>query len=378
VQRDDKDRRVVVGLSGGVDSAVAAALLLAAGFHVEGVILQLWQAPFTAAPSDSVARARDIAQQLDIPLHPLDYRERFYEDVVTPFLDAYAEGLTPNPCVYCNPTFKFNALREAADRFDAHWIATGHYARLARSADGPTRLLRAVSPARDQSYMLYRLPQPILRRLRLPLGTHADKAAIRALARRFDLVVADHPDSQDLCFLNGGNYRELLARRRPEALAPGPIVDESGHVLGEHQGLPRYTVGQRSGLNVAANERLYVLALRPADNTLVVGPAERLLRDQCTLYNVTFPTGEAPADVFTAQARVRYRAPLVETEVTLLKEARASVCFAEPQRAPAPGQSVVFYREEEVIGGGMISRTAPRSRLPDTPIKRQNQNTESA
>jgi tRNA-specific 2-thiouridylase len=350
-----------VGLSGGVDSAVAAALLQAAGFVVEGVVLRLWQAPFIDTAPDPTGRARVVARALDLPLHVLDYRERFYADVVTPFLDAYAEGLTPNPCVYCNPTFKFAALCETADQLDARWIATGHYARLTRDAGGTTRLLRAASPTRDQSYMLYRLTQPVLRRLRLPLGAYADKEEIRALAHDFGLPSADMPDSQDLCFLNGGNYRELLARRRPEALQPGPIYTEAGEIIGEHAGLPRYTVGQRSGLSTTSNQRLYVLALRPADNALIVGPAERLLRGHCALHDVTFPPGVPPAQVFAAQARIRYHAPLTHAQVALLPDRHARVHFGAPQRAPAPGQSVVFYQGEEVIGGGIISQPSTES-----------------
>ncbi|MEA3309492.1 MAG: tRNA 2-thiouridine(34) synthase MnmA, partial [Chloroflexota bacterium] len=279
--------KIMVGMSGGVDSAVAAALLLAAGFEVWGVTLQLWQAPQVESPN-SLDDVRALAAALHIPLRVLDLRERFYQQVVERFAAAYAHGLTPNPCVTCNPQLKFDALLAAATETNAQWIATGHYARVEHPPTGPARLLRARSRQRDQSYMLYRLTQRHLTRLRCPLGELENKSQVREIARRLDLPHAEQRDSQDLCFLGGADYRPLLQTLRPESFHPGPILNEAGEVLGKHRGLPRYTIGQRSGLGIAAAQRLYVLALRPAENALIVGPAERLLQDSCQLTDFTF------------------------------------------------------------------------------------------
>jgi tRNA-specific 2-thiouridylase len=351
IMKDHKS--VIVGLSGGVDSTIAAVLLQQAGFDVRGVTLHLWH----VAPEKTTSiaeRARAITDALGIPLQVLNVRERFYDEVVLPFADTYARGETPNPCVVCNPSLKFDALLTEADRVGATWIATGHYARVTHPSEGPAQLLRARSRQRDQSYMLHRLNQRILTRLRLPLGELEDKAAVRELAHQLDLPSADVHDSQDLCFLAGGDYRAFLREMRPQSFEAGPIVDENGNVLGQHLGLPRYTVGQRSGLGLAKKGKLYVLALRPADNALVVGPAERLQKSDCRLRDVTFTRDGPPAPRFHAEVRIRYRAPLVSAEIELLSNASAHVTFSQPQRAPAPGQSVVFYRGDVVLGGGII------------------------
>jgi tRNA-specific 2-thiouridylase len=341
-----------------VDSAVAAALLIQAGLEVQGVVLRFWEAPFVTSPEDATESARAVAAALGIPITEVDLRDRFYNEVVQPFLDDYTQGRTPNPCILCNPTLKFEALLEAADQAGAQWIATGHYARVLHpSADATSKeshLLRSLNPQRDQSYVLYRLTQRHLTRLRLPLGDIQDKAQVREIARELNLPSADHPDSQDLCFLKGGDYRLLLQKLRPDHLSPGPILDTSGSYLGEHKGLPCYTVGQRGGLGIATGEKLYVLALRPADNTMIVGPAEYLERSTCTLEAITFPLGTSPAPQFSADVRIRYHAPLVPAEIVLLPDACARVTFLHPQRGIVPGQSVVFYRDEEALGGGII------------------------
>lgn len=350
--------RVIVALSGGVDSAVTAGLLQREGFAVYGVTLQLWR-DASLPPSDSVESAAAVADALRIPLHVIDLQDRFYEQVVEAFADAYARGETPNPCITCNPTIKFAALLEEADRIDAQWIATGHYAIIDQPGEGPVTLSRARCRGRDQSYVLYRLDQPVLTRLKLPLGEFVDKDHVRALARAWDLPVTVRADSQDLCFMGGGDYRSLLQTLRPEALQPGPIYDEAGTRLGEHRGLPFYTVGQREGLRIAASQRLYVLRLEPEHNAIIVGPGERLLRDACTLRAVTFTAGEAPSATFSAAAQIRYHAAPVPVEVRLLDDDRAQVTFAAPQRGVTPGQSLVFYQDDAascgvVLGGGFI------------------------
>jgi len=349
---DRIQKRVVVALSGGVDSAVAAGLLLREGFDVYGVTLRLWRD--TALPPDDVVEsAAAVADALHMPLHVVDLRDRFYKQVVVAFADAYARGETPNPCVTCNPALKFAALLEEADRVGAQWIATGHYA-IVRQPEDPATLSRARCRARDQSYALYRLGQPVLTRLKLPLGEFADKDAVRDLAHTWDLPVRTRADSQDLCFMGGGDYRTLLQSLRPEALQPGPIYDEAGQRLGEHRGLPFYTVGQREGLRIAANQPLYVLRLEPERNALIVGPKERLLRESCTLRDVIFTAGAAPSATFDAAAQMRYHAAPVPVEVTLLDNGRAQVAFSAPQGGVTPGQSLVFYQADIVLGGGFI------------------------
>jgi tRNA-specific 2-thiouridylase len=348
--------RVVVGMSGGVDSALAAALLRERGYDVVGVTLRTWRMPSdAAAPAPSALdHAVACAEALGVPLRVLDVRERFYRAVVAPFVAAYAAARTPNPCVVCNPRLKFAALLEEADRLGARWIATGHYARVSHPAEGPARLLQARSEQKDQSYMLYRLTQRHLRRLLLPLGEIADKATVRERARRLGLPAAEAQDSQDLCFMRGGDYRELLARARPEAIRPGPIYDVTGAEVGRHRGLPYYTVGQRSGLGIAGPQRLYVLRLLPERNALVVGPRPALERRSCELEAVTWIAGAPPAEDFEAQGRVRYRAPLVPVTVHVRGVGRARVDFARAQVRIAPGQSLVLYDGPLVLGGGVF------------------------
>ncbi len=354
VNSKDEAERVVVGLSGGVDSAVTAALLQEQGLLVEGVTLQLWTVPTAAAAADKT-RAQSIADMLQIPLAHLDRQERFFKEVVLPFADEYARGCTPNPCVLCNPHFKFDVLLQFADRIGARWVATGHYARVEGTGAGPARLLEARNARKDQSYFLYRLSQLQLRRLLLPLGEIEEKAEVRALARELQLPVAETEESQDLCFLLGQDYRELLRDLRPESLEPGPILNARGEVLGQHRGLPLYTVGQRSGLGLSTGGKHYVIELRSEENTLVVGHAPALERPSCRLRALSFIHGKPSTTSFSTEVRIRYRAPRVQAVVTLLDEEHARVDFEEPQRRVAPGQSVVFYQGAEVLGGGLIT-----------------------
>jgi len=306
---------VVVGLSGGVDSAVAAALLLEQGYEVHAVALEMWR---TATRTEALAMpAAEVADHLGIPLVVRDLKDTFYRRIVTPFLDDYTRGLTPNPCVFCNPTLKFATLIEEASRLQASWIATGHYARVVRTEDGVSHLLRGVASAKDQSYALYRLTQDQLQRLLLPLGNLESKAHVREIARHYSLPSAETSDSQDLCFAVGTSYQELIATLRPSALQPGPIYDESGNHLGDHDGLPFYTIGQRSGLGIAAPQRLYVLQLDPGENAITVGPRASLAKETCIIGDVTFVAGRAPGRTFEALTRIRYRAPLSPASVTL-------------------------------------------------------------
>ncbi|MBN1876252.1 MAG: tRNA 2-thiouridine(34) synthase MnmA [Anaerolineae bacterium] len=352
---NDGEKCVVLGMSGGVDSTVAGALLLEQGYDVIGVVLKTWKAFQSTDTSEKmINEAETAAHGLGIPLRVLEIQARFYQHVVVPFLDAYSKGYTPNPCILCNPQLKFAALLETADQVGAQWIATGHYARTVPTAAG-TRLLCARSQHQDQAYMLYRLTQAHLTRLKLPLGEVASKTDVRVIARQLRLPGAEQHDSQDLCFMQGRDYRSLLHALRPEAIAPGPIVDEIGTVLGQHQGLPFYTVGQRGGLGISAPHPLYVLHLVPETNTLVVGPRHRLERANCTLEDLSFIANTPPALIFSAETRIRYRAPRAPATIHIQDKNRAHVTFASSQHGVAPGQSVVFYQGDEVLGGGVIA-----------------------
>ncbi len=354
--------QVVVALSGGVDSAVAAALLVEQGYTVVGAMLRLWAEP---GPDDdaranrcclpeAVERARRVADLLDIPFHLIDAEAPFKAQVVDYLVAEYAAGRTPNPCVPCNRTIRFDLLLERARALGAEFLATGHYARIHQVA-GRYRLLRGCDLHKDQSYFLHVLNQAQLAHVRFPLG-ELTKQEERAIARQRGLPVAEQPESQDLCFVADGDYRRFLAQQAPHLFQPGPIRDTSGRVLGQHQGLPAYTIGQRKGLGIAAAEPLYVLAIEPAENALIVGQAEELGQDECLVEEMHYISGDTPAAAFRTTAQIRYRARAVEVTVTPLVHQKVHVRFASPQRDVTPGQFLVLYDGEMVLGGGVICK----------------------
>jgi len=337
--------RVLVAMSGGVDSSVAALLAQAQGLEVIGVTL--------AIPAAAPDEARAVCDRLRIEHRVVDVSEAFEERVVEPFCRAWAAGLTPNPCVVCNPGLKFDELLRIAAEAGCDAIITGHYARV--TASGPQHhLLRACDRSKDQSYMLYRSSQHALKSLVLPLGT-LTKGEVRALALQAGLPAAARPESQDVCFAPGGDVAALLSRRCPQAVRPGPILDADGSEIGRHDGLARYTVGQRRGLGIGGPEGPhYVLGILPEHNALVVGPEEALWADSCDLVEVRL-VGDPPGRSFPASVMTRYRG--TETPATVaLRGEEATVRFRRPHRAPAPGQSAVFYGGERLIGGGIIRR----------------------
>ena len=347
---------VVVAMSGGVDSSVAAALLVEAGYRVTGVMLELWADDADANQSstgESVTCARDVAHHLGIPLQLLDCREPFKQEVVDDFVATYARGQTPNPCIRCNPTIKFGYLLAQALAMGADALATGHYARVRQTEAGGYQLLKGADAVKDQSYMLQRLNQAQVARARFPLG-ELTKADVRRIARERGLPLFDRPESQDLCFLPGGDYRGFLSRHMPPAMTTGPIVDSRGNVLGQHTGLAGYTIGQRRGLGIAAAEALYVLRLDVASNSLVVGPAEALGRDTLTAGQTNYISGRPPADPTRVEAKIRYRARPALALLTPLADDRLHLAFDQPLRDITPGQSVGFYQGEVLLGGGII------------------------
>lgn len=347
-------------MSGGVDSSVAAALLQEQGYEVIGLMLRLWAEPGGAAnrccTPDAMVDARRVADTLDIPFYVRDYKQIFKQTVVDFFIDGYAQGVTPNPCVVCNRDIRFDRLLTEALSLGGDYLATGHYARVEPASDGRYQLLKGLDSGKDQSYVLYTLSQERLARILLPLGDYR-KEEIRQIAEDKKLPVFNRPDSQDLCFLGAGDYREFLTRHAPQVAEPGPILNTAGEQLGEHRGLAFYTIGQRKGLGISAPQPLYVIRMEPATHSLIVGPAEELGRRELTARDVTYISGRPPAEGAAITAKIRYKAREVAATLTPLpQEARAHLILATPLRDITPGQAVVFYQGQQVLGGGIIER----------------------
>lgn len=354
------NKRVVVAMSGGVDSAAAAGLLAREGYDVIGITMRLWTQDDPLAsryqrrccPAEDIDDARAIASALGIPHYVLNMEREFAANVVDYFVDEYQRGRTPNPCLPCNEHVKFRALLDRARAMEADYLATGHYARVERQNSG-YRLLSAVDAEKDQSYVLYMLGQNELSRLLFPIGGYR-KEEVRALAIDLGLPVADKPDSADICFLPTEDYRDFIAQRVPQT--EGDIVDSDGSVVGRHRGLAAYTIGQRRGLDVAVGERRFVTAIDPQRNLISIGSEEDLYADALTADQVRWVAADPPAGEFEATVKIRYRtaaAPaLVRPNATGVE-----VRFQQPQRAIAAGQAVVFYRNDEVLGGGIISES---------------------
>jgi tRNA-uridine 2-sulfurtransferase len=348
---------VVVAMSGGVDSSVAAALLVERGYRVIGMMLRLWSEPGMEADNrcctpDAMAMARRVAAALSIPFYAVDVQERFHEVIVQSFIEGYAAGVTPNPCIICNRQIRWGVLLDRARAFGADYFATGHYARL-DSQDGRFRLLRGLDHAKDQSYVLSVLNQSDLRQTLLPVGEYS-KPEVRELARKFKLPVASRADSQDLCFLANSDYREFLQRNAPQIARPGKIVNTAGQPLGEHQGLAFYTIGQRKGLGIASPEPLYVIRKDVTANVLVVGTMDELGQRELSAEDVNWISGQPPQGPLRVQAKIRYKAAEAWATVTAQRDASAHVIFDQPLRDITPGQRVVFYQEDECLGGGTI------------------------
>jgi tRNA-specific 2-thiouridylase len=373
--------KIMVAMSGGVDSSLVAALLAEAGHDVTGVTMHLWDgdderlAESLCCSQEMTESARRVCAQLGIPYYVFNYQREFRKHVIEYFLREYTQGYTPNPCLACNRDIKFRALMLRADALGFEYVATGHYARIRRKDQRPKtkdqagaeadpwslvlgrssfELLRARDLDKDQSYMLHMLGQADLARLLFPIGEYS-KPQVRALAAERGLFSADRPESQDICFVPGGDYRNLLREERPESLRPGPIVDLDGREVGRHQGLPLYTIGQRRGLGVASGQPLYVTALDGARNAVVVGPIEALERRALVATGVTFVDDGWPAEPFGCLAQIRSHAAPVEARVTPEAPGRLRVEFTQPQRAVTPGQAVVLYDGDVVLGGGRIT-----------------------
>ena len=348
--------KALVAMSGGVDSSVAAALMLDQGYDVVGVTLKQWEGENGEMPTagcctlSDAEDARRVAAQLDIPYYVLDYVEEFTHAVVEPFARGYLEGLTPNPCIECNRNVRFDALLERTTSLGCDVLVTGHHARIQES-DGVYKLRTAVDGSKDQSYVLHMLDQEALARVKLPVG-EMTKAAVRQYAGERGLRTAQKPDSQDICFVTSGNYRDFLRGISPEIDAPGEVIDTDGNVLGVHQGTADFTIGQRKGLGVAVGEPRFVLDVSPSERTVTIGTYEDLLVDGCSVTDMRL-TGATPPSGGRVSVKVRYRSTPAAATITATGDVWRFE-FDEPQPRPAPGQALVMYDGEYVLGGGTI------------------------
>ena len=347
--------RVFVAMSGGVDSSVSAALLLEQGHDVTGVTMQLWPSSEDEGGCCSVSAVRDarrVCDLLGIAHYTLNFRELFERAVVTPFAEEYAAGRTPNPCIVCNDMLKFSELLAKVSAQGAEFLATGHYARIVRDDESAPWLSRAIDPGKDQSYFLYRLSTSQMDHVLFPVG-ELHKSEVRAIAARIGLAVAEKPDSQEVCFAPAGEHARVVGERRPGAVCVGEIVDQNGYVLGAHNGIANFTVGQRKGLGIGGGAPLIVLAINADGNRVVVGPREALRVSAVTGCEVVWRGRDDEA----VEAMVRYRMDARPASAHVTRDSGGTsleVRLAEPLEAVAPGQAVVCYQQERVVGGGVI------------------------
>jgi tRNA-specific 2-thiouridylase len=337
--------KVAVALSGGVDSSAAALLLKEAAYEVMGVHMRLWDSPHSEYQAN---RAENVCRILDIPYHQVDLQKEFEFYVVDYFCREYQQGRTPNPCVACNQYIKFGLLLDKALSLGADYLATGHYARVENSCDGH-RLLKATDVRKDQSYFLYTLTQEKLGRVLFPLGGHS-KNEVKQMAKQAGLPTAAR-SSQDICFISQKNYGTFLSRRFSST--PGDVIDIQGRKLGQHQGIAFYTIGQRHGLGLASDEPLYVIRIEPESNRIVLGHEKELYSQKLAAQKLNWISGKAPREPTTVTAKIRYKSKGAEA-VLFFSNGSVDVHFAQPQKAVTPGQAIVFYNMDDVLGGGII------------------------
>ncbi|MGA1866957.1 MAG: tRNA 2-thiouridine(34) synthase MnmA [bacterium] len=345
-------RKIAVAFSGGIDSAIAAWILKQSGNSVTGILLDVLDQKRNAE------HAKIIADQVEIPLKVLDLHDVFTREIVLPFVQEYAQGRTPNPCIICNAKIKCGWLLEWALDNNFHYLATGHYARIGYNAQKKAYLLKkGLDERKDQSYFLYRLTQKQLSHLVFPLG-NLEKSTIKKIANSLNLSVCAHKESQEICFLQGSDYQDFFKKYSPAALKPGPVCDKDGNVLGTHRGLAFYTIGQRKGLNLSKKGPHYVVTIDKGENKIIVGSDNDLLKRSLIADSIHFIIAPKSRKE-TVYAQIRYNQTMKRAVLELLNEKEARVTFEEPMRAIAPGQSVVFYKDTTIIGGGIITRSIP-------------------
>lgn len=347
-------------MSGGVDSSVAALILKEQGYDVIGMMLRLWTEPERECDNacctpESMAAARRVAAMLDIPFYVVDVRDFFHREIVEFFIDGYRRGITPNPCVRCNQVIRWGFLLDEAKKLGADYLATGHYARLEKDTSGQILLKKGLDEQKDQSYVLSGLTQEQLRSTLLPIGA-MEKPAVRQLARDHNLPTAEKQDSQDLCFLAGDDYRKFLRRTAPEISAPGLIKDTQGTVMGEHTGLPDYTIGQRKGLG-AIQQPYYVIRKDVETNSLIIGKKDELGSDIFDIENMNWINGRPDELPDNMTVKIRYKAPAVSAKISLRENGSLCVKFEKPLRDITPGQQAVLYENDLCLGGGLITRS---------------------
>jgi tRNA-specific 2-thiouridylase len=353
-------KRAAVGMSGGTDSSVAAALLVEQGYEVIGLTAHMWKEGSRCCSLEDVTRAQKVCAALGIRHYVVNAQDRFEQHVVSPFVDEYVAGRTPSPCISCNQFIKFGFLLDRAAQLDCQFLATGHYAQI-EERDGQYHLLRAADPKKDQSYFLHRLSQKQLAHIAFPLGGWT-KDNVKKWSADHNLPIVPRGESQDLCFVEAGKYAEFVERRAPEVKKKGRVLDDEGNILAEHEGIHRFTVGQRGGTGVATGERAYVRSIDPDQNTITLSPREKVMQSECIVTDAHWISGEFPgearpegtrrADHFFVQPRYGHRGAPATLEK--ISDSEFRVVFDEPQFALTPGQAAVVYSDTETLGGGWI------------------------
>ena len=378
-------KKVVLGMSGGVDSSVAAKLLKEQGYEVIGVTLKVWEEEDETTTSKrwqergccKVGIAKHVAEILDITHQVIDTRESFQRGVIDDFIGGYLQGTTPNPCVRCNERVKFGGLFQVAEQLGVDYVATGHFARIQQDKAGTPFLARGLDPKKDQSYFLYRIPAKWLPKMVFPLGS-MEKPQVWAEAEAMGLPVDELKESQEICFVTQGDYRDFLKENAPQAARPGNFVDAEGHELGQHEGVAFYTPGQRKGLGIATGNRVYVQRVVPELNLVVLGPPEDLDAKICYVTDLNIFSRENLVEGQGIDVKFRYGSPAAPATLHWDSEISVCVTFKTPVRALSPGQSAVFYQGDRVLGGGIIQTPKPSSQKSQPPVADEDSRLESA